>query len=484
MKRRTLVKHLSHSPLGWMALALGPTQAARAATVMAVRVWPAPDYTRVAIEADAPLQASHFETTNPHRLVIDLQQQELTPELRELVSKIKPDDPYIAGVRIGQFQPGVVRLVVDLKQPIRPQQFNLPPAGNYQHRLVFDLYPEQERDPLQQLAAEHAASTGSAASREDAIASFSTGTHLSGAGGAAAHLSTQTMQQQRSRLGSAAAPADDPLGGLIEKIEQPRQATPPGTRSGAAAPARTSTTRSPSINQLVIVALDPGHGGEDPGATGPSGLREKDVVLSIAQQLRNRINAKPGMRAMMTRDSDFYVPLQDRVGKARKVQADLFISIHADAFTKPTAHGASVFALSTSGASSTTARWLADKENAADMIGGVNARVTRDQHVMRAMLDMSTTAQIRDSMVIGKEVLSKISSVGDLHKPKVEQAGFAVLKAPDIPSILVETAFISNPDEERKLRSSTYQRKLVDALMSGIERYFAKKPPLARRRMA
>jgi len=232
-----------------------------------------------------------------------------------------------------------------------------------------------------------------------------------------------------------------------------------------------------------VVAIDPGHGGEDPGAIGPSGLREKDVVLAVALKLRERINSVPGMRAMLTRDADYFVPLHERVRKARRVQADLFVSIHADAFMTPSARGASVFALSENGASSAAARWMANKENAADMVGGTNTAVVKDAQVLRAMLDMSTTAQIKDSLRIGREVLERIGKVGALHKRSVEQAGFAVLKAPDIPSILVETAFISNPEEEAKLRDEGYQRQLVEALHTGIRRYFARNPPLARQRV-
>jgi N-acetylmuramoyl-L-alanine amidase len=238
------------------------------------------------------------------------------------------------------------------------------------------------------------------------------------------------------------------------------------------------------IDRLVVVAIDPGHGGEDPGAVGPSGLREKDVVLAVALKLRDRINSVPGMRAMLTRDADFFVPLHERVRKARRVQADLFVSIHADAFFTPAARGASVFVLSDGAASSAAARWMADKENAADMVGGINTKaVVKDASVLRAMLDMSTTAQIKDSLKLGSEVLGQIGHVGRLHKAKVEQAGFAVLKAPDVPSILVETAFISNPEEEARLRDPEYQTKLVEALATGIARYFAKNPPLARHRV-
>ena len=231
-----------------------------------------------------------------------------------------------------------------------------------------------------------------------------------------------------------------------------------------------------------MVAIDPGHGGEDPGAIGPSGLREKDVVLAVGLALRDRINATPGMRAMLTRDADFFVPLGDRVKKARRVSADLFVSIHADAFITPQARGASVFALSEGGASSTAARWMANRENAADLVGGVNVGTSKDATVLRAMVEMSTAAQIKDSLKLGGEVLGQIGRVGKLHKGAVEQAGFAVLKAPDIPSILVESAFISNPDEEAKLRDPDYRDKLVEALSTGIRRYFARNPPLARSR--
>lgn len=239
--------------------------------------------------------------------------------------------------------------------------------------------------------------------------------------------------------------------------------------------------RRTGARRLVIVAIDPGHGGEDPGAIGPTGLYEKDVVLSIAWKMRDRINKIPGMRAMLTRDADYFVPLHERVRKARRVGADLFISIHADAFLNPQAKGASVFALSEGGATSATARWMANKENASDLVGGVNIK-GKDSQVMRAMLDMSTTAQIKDSLKLGKVVLGHLGKVGRLHKPQVEQAGFAVLKAPDIPSILVETGFISNPEEEAKLKDESYQAELADALMTGISRYFAKNPPLARNR--
>jgi N-acetylmuramoyl-L-alanine amidase len=250
-----------------------------------------------------------------------------------------------------------------------------------------------------------------------------------------------------------------------------------------------ANTPDKSSERFIIVALDPGHGGEDPGAIGPRGTKEKDVVLQIAHRMRERINntvikTKDGnlpMRAYLTRDADFFVPLQVRVDKARRVQADLFVSLHADAFFTPDAKGASVFALSQGAASSNAARWMATQENRADLVGGLNLK-SQDATVQRALLDMSTTAQINDSLKLGSEMLGQIRRIGKLHKPHVEQAGFAVLKAPDIPSVLVETAFISNPDEEARLTSERYQNELADALMKSIERYFLRNPPLARSR--
>ena len=438
---------------GALALLLGAGELAWGAGIVAVRVWPAEEYTRVTIESDQALTARHQLMESPERLVIDIDNLELSPALRELVGKVRADDPFIDGVRVGQNQPRTVRLVVDLKQATAPQVFRLSPVAAYQHRLVFDLYPTQAPDPLLALLREK----------------------------------TQAEQQ-------AARSVQDALGEFIERMDRPGLPTPPPVAAApkpAQPPAAPPMTPAPpppptaeqlrKIDRLIVVALDPGHGGEDPGAIGPSGLKEKDVVLAVALQLRDRLNAIPGMRAMLTRDDDFFVPLHERVNKARRVQADLFVSIHADAFMNPEARGASVFALSDKGASSAAARWMAQRENASDLVGGANIK-SGDVHVMRALLDMSTTAQIKDSLKLGDEVLGQIGKVGKLHKRNVEQAGFAVLKAPDIPSILVETAFISNPEEERKLGSAEYQAELVKAVSTGIRRYFARNPPLARNR--
>jgi N-acetylmuramoyl-L-alanine amidase len=452
---------------GSLALLLGRADIAKGATIVAVRVWPAAEYTRVTIESDTALKTVPLFVANPPRLAVDIEGIELNPALKELVGKVRSDDPYITGVRVGQYTASTVRLVLDLRRMVQPQVFNLPPvkSGNahYQHRLVLDLYPTKVADPLEALIAERLNGSPS--------------------------MTEAPAPTSGAKLGNRADPVGDMLGGSGNKTFAPTPAA-----SSASAPttsAQVLPSASDASERFIIVALDPGHGGEDPGAIGPRGTREKDVVLQIAHRLRDRINntvikTKHGdlpMRAYLTRDADFFVPLQMRVEKARRVQADLMVSIHADAFLTPQAKGASVFALSQGGASSAAAKWMAKQENRADLVGGLNIK-TQDAAVQRALLDMSTTAQINDSLKVGNEMLKNIKRIADLHKPHVEQAGFAVLKAPDIPSVLVETAFISNPEEESRLVKASYQNELADALMKGIERYFSRNPPLARTRQA
>lgn len=489
-------RQLLRQALGGTALlVLGPADLAWGAQLVAVRLWPAEAYTRVTLESDTALNATFFAVDSPNRLVIDIDGLELSPQIKELVRKVRSDDPYIAGVRVGQNRPKVVRLVIDLKQAIKPQVFGLPPVAAYQHRLVFDLYPKQAIDPRLALQAASAPAGSGAAGGNVASGAANAGSAASSSSAPAGHVGAQPGGPGSSFSDQAAESMNDALGEFIGSLpgkagspaERQAQAPAAAGRPPLPAPDRTAERskdtpdRLAQTQRLIIVAIDAGHGGEDPGAIGPSGLYEKDVVLSIAQKLRSRINAQPGMRAMLTRESDYFVPLKDRVGKARRVQADLFVSIHADAFMNPQARGASIFALSDKGATSAAARWMAKRENASDMVGGVNIKA-KDSSVMHALLDMSTTAQIKDSLKLGQAVLSHLGKVGKLHKPRVEQAGFAVLKAPDIPSILVETGFISNPDEESKLRDDDYQSKLADALMSGIKRYFERNPPLARNR--
>lgn len=431
-----------------LALMLGWADISKGASLMAVRVWPARDYTRVTLESDVALKTKYTFVPSPPRLAIDIEGLELNPSIKEWVGKIKPDDPNITGVRVAQNSPGVVRMVFDLKQAVQPQVFALTPVGDYKHRLVLDLYPTAPVDPLESWIAERSQS-------------------------------------------------NDPLSDWLNKQAGAGQTSPsnstPNTSSASNAqgatsssPSQSATTPSaPITDRLIVVAIDAGHGGEDPGAIGPNGTKEKDVVLQIALKLRDRINATTvkgnPMRAFLTRDADYFVPLHVRVQKARKVQADLFVSVHADAFFTPNAQGASVFALSHGAASSSAARWMAQQENKADLIGGMNFGV-KDSQVQQALLDMSTSAQIKDSLNLGGALLREIGGVGRLHKPKVEQAGFAVLKAPDIPSVLVETAFISNPNEEAKLSDPNYQDSMADALVRGLQKYFERNPPLARKR--
>jgi N-acetylmuramoyl-L-alanine amidase len=421
----------------------------RASTILSVRVWPAKDYTRVTLELDRPLKFTQNLLPDPPRLFIDLEQVDLDSEIRELVSKVKSDDPYIAQVRVGQLRPGVVRIVFDMKEPVKPQLFALEPVGNYKHRLLLDLYPVNPVDPLKTLL--------------DQLAKPA----LAPAPSSAAKPGPQTT-----------GPSNDPLADLIKERDQASKLSPkPDSKSEA----KSEPKSEPKVIRMVTIALDPGHGGEDPGAVGHAGTYEKDVVLAIGKLLHELIGQEPNMRAYLTRDADFFVPLATRVEKARRVQADLFVSIHADAFVETTARGASVFVLSDRGASSTAARWLANKENGADLIGGVNLKA-RNNEAAKILLDLSTKSQIRDSTHLAEVVLAQLGDLGKLHKSGVEKAGFAVLRAPDIPSILVETAFISNPQEEARLSDPGYQRKIAKAIFNGIKRYIQKHPPAPKQR--
>ncbi len=398
-----------------------------ATQISAARVWPSPDYTRVTLEAPAQLKYGVLSLKNPDRLVLDLEDIEGTPALSELADKVSPHDPYITGIRMGRFKPGVLRVVLDLKSEVKPQVFTLPPIGEYGHRLVLDLYPLVPADPL------------------------------------------LALLDQLEKPQALAAPGD----GQSPPLPAPPAAGKPSARPVPARPAE----------RLIIVAVDAGHGGEDPGARGRGGTYEKNVTLAIARKLKERIDQEKNMRAFLIREDDYYIPLHMRVAKAQRVRADLLVSIHADAFVRPHARGSSVFALSERGATSAAAGWLARQENAADMIGGVNLE-GKDRYLKMTLADLSLSAQINDSLKLARAVLSELGGVNTLHKSSVEQAGFAVLKAPEIPSILVETAFISNPEEERKLRSDAYQKKMAEAVFTGIKRYFAQNPPLARDRVA
>ena len=389
-------------------LALALLQAsAFAGMLTAARMWPSPDYTRITLESDAPLNFKHFTLSNPERLVIDVEGIGQSETLANLSAMVTAADPYVANVRSGLNRPGVMRLVFELKTPVKPAVFALNPMGDYGHRLVIDLY-------------------------------------------------------------AATAAAQD-----VAQVPPPEKAVP------ASAPATAPANLAPKFNRLMLVAIDAGHGGEDPGARGASGSLEKHITLKVARKLKEKIDAEPGMRAYLTRDGDYFIPLHHRVNKAREVKADLFVSVHADAFIRPEARGSSVFALSENGATSAAARWLAKRENDADLIGSINIDV-KDQYLKRTLIDLSQTATINDSLRLANYVLKEIGEVNTLHKNDVEQAGFAVLKAPDIPSILVETAFISNPEEEKRLNDDAYQDKLASAILAGIKAYFDKHPPAGR----
>jgi N-acetylmuramoyl-L-alanine amidase len=382
------------------ALLLGGIAAAHA-QVIATRIWPARDYTRVTFESRKALDYSLFELKNPERLVLDLNTDDADGLIAGLQSKLAAADPYIAALRVGINRPGVTRVVLDLKAEVRPQVFALKPIAEYGHRLVLDLYPLVPPDPLVALL---------------------------------------------ELNGQLAAPA------------RHKDAAPTGT-----------------VARLATVVIDAGHGGEDPGARGRRGTLEKDITLLIARRLKSLIDAEPGMRAVLTREGDYYLALGARVKKARDVRADLFVSVHADAFTRPHARGSSVFTLSQR-PTSAAAAWLAKQENDSDLIGGVNLD-TRDPILQQVLVDLSQTGNNEHSLKLAGAVLSELGQINSLHKAHVERAGFAVLKAPDVPSILVETAFISNPQEERRLQDESYQDKLAQALLSGIKRYFAKNPP-------
>ena len=412
------------------ALLLITVTAAQAAiTVGAARIWPAEEYTRITLESDKPLAHEMIMLKNPDRLVLDLEDVDLGQALKSISDNIHASDPYIQQIRTGYFKPGVVRVVVDLKTQVKPQIFSLEPIGEYKHRLVLDIYPLQ--DPLMAML-------------------------------------NQMTKDKTGGEGGAKLPEPESNTAILldnDKLPLPDE------------PGKDPKTR------VITIAIDAGHGGEDPGARGATGSHEKDITLAIAKKLKAAVDAEPNMRGVLTRDGDYFIPLHGRVVKARKLRADLFVSIHADAFTRPSARGSSVFALSERGATSASARYLANKENESDLIGGVSLDV-KDPYLARTLLDLSQTATINDSLKLGKAVLGNIGEINTLHKSHVEQAGFAVLKSPDIPSILVETAFISNPGEEKKLNNAGYQEKLASAILTGIKHYFSSNPPLAKSRIA
>jgi len=377
------------------------------------RVWPSNEYTRFTIESTDYIKNDQSILKNPDRVVIDLKSININNSLKDLSKVDFKDNSSISGVRVAQYDPGTVRIVVDLRHESKIKIFSLKPFKSYGHRLVVDVYHE-----------------------EDEIA----------------HLLKQLQ-----------AKAGDDQKDNSQKVEDEKTNLTTKEKSREEQPKETEQAK-------IVVAIDAGHGGEDPGARGSSGTKEKDITLAIAKKLRDAINKEPNLQGVLIRDGDYFIPLAKRVAKARKLEADLFVSIHADAFTKKSVKGSSVFALSERGASSTFAKFIANKENESDLIGGVSID---DKHPVLAqtLLDLSLSATINDSMKLGRYVLDEMGKVNTLHKKYVEQAGFAVLKAPDIPSILVETAFISNPKEEKNLRSESFQIKLAESVVKGIKTY-------------
>lgn len=390
-------------------------QAFASPQVTSTRLWAGPEYTRLTIESNSPIKYSLSENNSSNKIVMALEGVSLTPALESLKNKVDAKDPFIRSARIERSQSQKLHLVLGLKVDVTPKLFTLEPMEGFGHRLVLDIYPSTQ--------------SGSAPKKDDPLMAL-----------VSEFESRRAMQHQR-------------------------KPTPSGT-------ILTNFDRKPSSSRNYIIAIDAGHGGKDPGAIGPKGTREKDVTLAIAKKLKARIDKEPNMRAVLIRDGDYFIPLTNRRTKARQANADLFISVHADAVPRLQAHGSSVYALSENGATSTTASWLAKKENESDLIGGVKLD-DKDHYLRKTLIDLSLNATINDSIKLASNVLSSIGNINHLHKRNVEQAGFAVLKSPDIPSILVETAFISNPNEEEKLRSQSYQDKMADAITVGIKRYFA-----------
>jgi len=376
--------------LAWLLLVLvsslveaGPLQ------VQGVRLWAAPDNTRVVLDVSGPVEHRLFTLDGPHRLVVDLKNASIDSSLARTATR----GGVVKQLRSGPRNKTDLRLVLDLEGPVKPKSFILKPNQQYGHRLVIDLF------------------------------------------------------------GSVAKAAPAP-----------------------SAPRKVESQSQPSQLRDLVIAIDAGHGGEDPGARGSKGTREKDVVLDISRRLATLIEKEPGMRPVLIRDGDYYIGLRKRIEKARDQRADLFISIHADAFSDSRARGSSVYVLSQRGASSEMARWLAARENAADLVGGVSLD-DKDDLLAEVLLDLAQTATLEASVEVADNVLQEMKRLGKVHKKQVQHAGFVVLKSPDIPSLLVETAFISNPSEEQRLRSGRHQQQVAQAILSGVRGYFASNPP-------
>lgn len=363
--------------------------------VHGARIWPSPDYTRLALDVGNAVSHKILRLENPDRLVIDIPDARLSSKL----PIVQPDDPIVTGLRHGIRNGDDLRIVVDLKQAVRPKSFLLKPNERYGHRLVVDLTPRN-----------------ATAARVPVV---------KGSAPTSRHLSVRSRSEAKRDL---------------------------------------------------VIAIDAGHGGDDPGAMGARGTKEKTITLAIARKLAALVKKESGMTPLLIRNSDYFVSLRGRISKARKHKADLFVSIHADAFNNPKVKGSSVYTLSNRGASSEAAKWLAQKENNADLIGGVAITEDQGSQLSKVLLEMQQNGSIEHSRLAASSILNNLKRLGAVHNSKVQQAGFVVLKSPDIPSVLVETAFISNPEEERRLRSSRYQRDLAQAILKGIKSYFRQHP--------
>ena len=394
-----------------LALMLAAVQVLAAADVQSVRLWRAPDNTRLVFDLSGPVQHKVFTLTAPDRIVIDVDKGSLNRPFDALPLENTP----VAGLRAAKYDADTLRIVIDLTAQVAPKSFTLPPNQQYGHRLVVDLY-DSEAD---------ANAATAAAARVPATVT----------------------------PGTPAKPVSPTLPAKLPPL--------------------------PSSQRDIVIAIDAGHGGEDPGAIGPGKVYEKHVVMQISKELQRQINAEKGFRAELVRTGDYFIPLRKRTEIARRKGADLFVSIHADAAPRSSAYGASVFALSDRGATSETARWLADSENRSDLIGGAGnvSLGDKDQMLAGVLLDLSMTASLASSLNVGQKVLSNMGRITPLHKRRVEQAGFMVLKSPDIPSILVETGFISNPSEARKLQTKAHQQALARSIHSGVRQFFHENPP-------
>ncbi|MDZ7924139.1 MAG: N-acetylmuramoyl-L-alanine amidase [Marinagarivorans sp.] len=399
-----------------------------AAEIDGVRIWRAPDSTRLVFDLSGPTEHKLFTLKNPARVVIDITHTELKKGLGDLEIKDTP----ISKIRYGAQAQGTLRVVLDMKTDFTPRSFSLLKHGDKPHRLVIDLYDASTPTAVKTMATVTApANTAPSNTAPSTTAPSTTATTV------------RTVEVKPAALPSVA------------------------------------TKEAPHDRRDIIIAIDAGHGGEDPGAIGPQKLREKDVVLAIARHMATLVNATPGYKAKLIRDGDYYIALGARRNKARDLRADLFVSIHADAFKNPKARGASVFALSRHGATSETARFLATKENDADLIGGVGGVSLNDKDDVLAgvLVDLSMTATLSNSLQVGASVLGQMGRIAQLHKKHVEQAGFMVLKSPDVPSILVETGFISNPQEAAKLATTSYRQFMAKAIFDGVQKYFNAQPP-------